>query len=606
MAITIADNFKYQGKKPLDERLLYNTLNDMITTKSGALYDGMIVFNKETQKFYTYNSANKQDPILRKWREFTLDNGQGSKVKEYKPGEEFKKDDIIVKDGILYIVDKDFTASTTGGTDKENLDIDVQNKNIHSVDTDTDTDTHSFEYTVGTDYKVNNLVTKNNKLYIVTKDFTATDFDTELTNKDLVSVYEDTDTDTHSFEYIVGTEYKKGNLVVKDKKLYLVNNNITATNFDTELSNEDIIAVDTNTDIDTHAYEYEVGKNYKKSQLIIKDNKLYIVSADFTSVDFDTELTNNTLIPVDTNTNIDTNTVEYEQNKTYKKDTLVYLGSKLVRVVTDFTSDNTETTIEDSYQKDIDDNKLILITSESTGSGSELTEDVTSNVVVGNIKSGDKLTTGTTFTEFVKKLLVKEVLPVGNLTAYKSGLNLKGSTVTTPQIKIDITLGSGAVQKVEFYRDGTLEQTENYVSGINSYQYNTTDVTIDTTIQAKLYYTQKDGTTTGVLTYTKSYKFMNNSYFGVCDNIPTAADILTLTTNLKDIKGFTGTANPVYQHVVYAYPASLGNLTTIKDQNNFEYINSYTKTTLTVNSESYNVYYLTDKVTATGFKQIYS
>ena len=60
------------------------------------------------------------------------------------------------------------------------------------------------------------------------------------------------------------------------------------------------------------------------------------------------------------------------------------------------------------------------------------------------------------------------------------------------------------------------------------------------------------------------------------------------------------------EHYCYAYPASLGNLTSIKDANNFEYINSYTKSTVAfANGANYNVYVLTDPVTITGAKQSY-
>ena len=78
-------------------------------------------------------------------------------------------------------------------------------------------------------------------------------------------------------------------------------------------------------------------------------------------------------------------------------------------------------------------------------------------------------------------------------------------------------------------------------------------------------------------------------------------------TNIKKIKGLTETFNPNDQIIVYAYPASLGDLTSIKDQNNFEYLtNSYGKVTMTINGETYNVYTMNDPVTATGLKQVFA
>ena len=54
------------------------------------------------------------------------------------------------------------------------------------------------------------------------------------------------------------------------------------------------------------------------------------------------------------------------------------------------------------------------------------------------------------------------------------------------------------------------------------------------------------------------------------------------------------------------YPQSFGTLTSIKDANNFDYINSYTRSTLSYNGVDYYVYILTDPVTITGFKQIFN
>lgn len=52
---------------------------------------------------------------------------------------------------------------------------------------------------------------------------------------------------------------------------------------------------------------------------------------------------------------------EYEQNKNYKKDELVYLGKELKRVADDYTSDNTQMLKEDSFKTDIANGDLIDI-----------------------------------------------------------------------------------------------------------------------------------------------------------------------------------------------------------------------------------------------------
>lgn len=97
------------------------------------------------------------------------------------------------------------------------------------------------------------------------------------------------------------------------------------------------------------------------------------------------------------------------------------------------------------------------------------------------------------------------------------------------------------------------------------------------------------------------------SYYGIINSSTiTENDISTLSSRLATSKSFTYTVDLSEQRIVYMYPQSFGTLTSIKDANNFDYINSYTKTTLSYDSVDYYVYILTDPVTITGFKQIFN
>lgn len=60
------------------------------------------------------------------------------------------------------------------------------------------------------------------------------------------------------------------------------------------------------------------------------------------------------------------------------------------------------------------------------------------------------------------------------------------------------------------------------------------------------------------------------------------------------------------QTVVYAYPASYGNLSSIKDANGFEYITDYNKYTVNLDGVDYYLYAKITPTVITGFKQIYS
>lgn len=97
------------------------------------------------------------------------------------------------------------------------------------------------------------------------------------------------------------------------------------------------------------------------------------------------------------------------------------------------------------------------------------------------------------------------------------------------------------------------------------------------------------------------------SYYGIINSSTIAEnDISSLSSRLSSSKSYTYTVNLAEQRIVYMYPQSFGTLTSIKDANNFDYINSYTRTTLPYNGVDYYVYILTDPVTITGFKQIFN
>lgn len=243
---------------------------------------------------------------------------------------------------------------------------------------------------------------------------------------------------------------------------------------------------------------------------------------------------------------------------------------------------------------------------EIPGADSAITENITANVEVGGIGSGTTIASGTTLTEFAKKLLVKETAPSVTFAASGSGVKEVGTSVT-PTLTLTITsAGTGTPTSIEFYDGSTLLDTQSYVSGTNTYTYTMSAVTTTTTVKGVLNYKKSDNTNATV-EKTASYTFVMASYYGSVTTAPTTAgEITALTKNVKNTKAQTATFNLSDQRSCYAYPASFGNLTSIKDANNFEYLSSYTKTSVTVDGTAYNVYTLTDPVTASGFKQIYA
>jgi hypothetical protein len=76
MAISVADNFSYQGTKPLDARVSFDTVAAMAAASDATLYDGCFAYVKATQKYYSYDSNNTSDPTTGKWREYELEKYQ--------------------------------------------------------------------------------------------------------------------------------------------------------------------------------------------------------------------------------------------------------------------------------------------------------------------------------------------------------------------------------------------------------------------------------------------------------------------------------------------------------------------------------------------------
>lgn len=80
MALNIGDNFSYQGAKPLDARLKYDTVAAMASMADSTLYDGCLAYCVATDKTYQWKSTNTVDTDLGRWREFggTVDSAISS------------------------------------------------------------------------------------------------------------------------------------------------------------------------------------------------------------------------------------------------------------------------------------------------------------------------------------------------------------------------------------------------------------------------------------------------------------------------------------------------------------------------------------------------
>lgn len=86
MALTFGDNISYQGKKPLDSRMLFSTKAAMKAYSENYLPPLALAQCEEDGKLYSYNVKNDVDADTGKWREFEGGGGSGS--------EEINADDL--------------------------------------------------------------------------------------------------------------------------------------------------------------------------------------------------------------------------------------------------------------------------------------------------------------------------------------------------------------------------------------------------------------------------------------------------------------------------------------------------------------------------------
>ena len=241
------------------------------------------------------------------------------------------------------------------------------------------------------------------------------------------------------------------------------------------------------------------------------------------------------------------------------------------------------------------------ITAVGSGGSAVLTEEITTNIEVGGIKSGTLLGTGLTFNDYVRMVHVTYLAPGVTLTITPSTTLYKvGTNVTGLVAKVTVTKKSEDITKIEFLVNDVVKETVTAdVANGGTFSYTVEDFSTDTTIKAIVYDTSSN------VPKTSTVKFVSPYYCGTTNDVPTADTIVALTELVETKGSKTRTITCANKHVVIAYPASYGKLTSILDGNGFENLTDYTNIQETINSVSYEVYYTTGKKTLTNFKYTY-
>lgn len=197
--------------------------------------------------------------------------------------------------------------------------------------------------------------------------------------------------------------------------------------------------------------------------------------------------------------------------------------------------------------------------------------------------------------DFIKKdvsALMDKVFPFKVTVSIDKTLVQKGTTATANII-------------VKAYQGDDITQVDTILINGNEHHGNipyTTQVTATTNTTYNVRVEKQDKATSGSV----SIRFVALSYNGVVasDFVVNAANIKALTSTLVGGRGRTIIVSPNNQKVCIAYPKEFGVATSIKDDNGFDYLASYTASEITIDGEAYYVYLLNNATTITNFKQI--
>lgn len=231
-------------------------------------------------------------------------------------------------------------------------------------------------------------------------------------------------------------------------------------------------------------------------------------------------------------------------------------------------------------------------------SGATLSESLTVNNPVGSATSGKVYAANTSLETVIRDMLIKEEAPTLtlNISPNRTLYDIVEETVSSITMNAVVGKKTYPLSKVEFYVDNVLKNTQNITSG-GTYAYIAAfspAKNSNFTLKA-IAYDSKAGTPLST-TKTQQIKFVAKSYWGTVDDStpsPTEAIIKALANRtLKDVKNLTYSHITMdYGKVVYAYPATFGALTYIKDEvNNFSYLESFSRTSVIVDGITYFCY----------------
>ena len=247
------------------------------------------------------------------------------------------------------------------------------------------------------------------------------------------------------------------------------------------------------------------------------------------------------------------------------------------------------------------------------GANVTITEDFVVTNPMGKIASGASLQ-GMDIVKVVMDMLSVDVPTTISLVGTPSAttLNEKGvAVITDVALTATIALGTGSIEDgadIVFKKDGIAIDTQAYVDGTLTYSYTDTGANVEdnTTYSVEVVYTMNETQSTAKKEIT--YKFALPMFYGV-STTATIADPTALTKIVSSDNKHTLSYTADNGYLVICIPDTKS-VTSIKDSNNFENIDSWNAVTqaITIGADSvvYKVYVTNTPVTCTNFKYIFT
>ena len=220
---------------------------------------------------------------------------------------------------------------------------------------------------------------------------------------------------------------------------------------------------------------------------------------------------------------------------------------------------------------------------------------------VGGIATGD--TVGPTLSDAMDQLLSLPATNVAVGYSINPSTFEKGLTTTSFVGTYTITLNTDTVLGIKLFQDTTeFDQAPNVGNGNETFANVSASSGPDLTTRIEV------TAVSGIKTITRTMNFYAPTYSGSMDFADSANPVLIQALDkLIRPKGNLGIQfSPVLQRYVYAYPASYGDLSEIRDASNFNVTASFVKTVINftladATTEAMNVYVSDADTTQTNF-----